>query len=229
MPKQPAPPAKSGKTRIVIVDDHPLLRTGLAARLRDEPDLAVCGQAGDLAEAMAVIDRERPDLVLVDISLPGRDGLELLKDIRARHPPMLTLVLSMHDESLYAERALRAGARGYVMKGAAPETLVQAIRDVVAGELVVGKEIVKRVLQRVGQTGTGGIAGSPVDRLTDRELEVFRLIGEGHNRNRIANELHLSVKTVEAHRANIRQKLGAENAAEVMQRAVRFVQCEAGR
>jgi DNA-binding NarL/FixJ family response regulator len=214
--------AKAARARIFLVDDHPLLREGLAQRLSLEEDLVVCGQAGDGVQAVEAINRDLPDLMIVDISLAGRDGIDLIKEVKGRFPRLPILVFSMHDESLYAERALHAGAKGYVMKSASPENLMRAIRQVLAGEIVVGDGLVARLLHRMAETPAADSA-SVLKLLTDRELEIFRRIGEGHPRNRIASDLHLSVKTVEAHRANIRQKLGLQNAAELMQHAIRFV------
>ena len=200
---KPAPPAN--KIRIFLVDDHPLLRQGIAGRIGEEPDLAMCGQAGSAAEALPAIASAKPDIVIVDISLPGRDGIELIKDIKARHRAMLVLVLSMHDESLYAERALRAGAAGYLMKSAASETLIQAIRKTIAGEIVVGQYLVNRLLRRATTT-LREASNSPLQCLTNRELEIFHLLGRGRTRREMARQLHLSVKTIETHQANMRHK-----------------------
>jgi DNA-binding NarL/FixJ family response regulator len=218
--------AKMPSISIVLVDDHPLLREGLAQLLATERDLALCGQAGEGAEAIETIGATSPDLVIVDISLPGRDGIDLIREIKARFPNLPILVFSMHDELLYAERALQAGAKGYVMKSRSPEYLLLAIRRVLAGEIVVGTELVARLLHRVAQAKPNGSL-SILDLLTNRELEIFRRIGAGHQRGRMASELNLSVKTIEAHRANIRQKLGLRNAADLMQHAIHFVQREA--
>lgn len=218
--------ARGTKARILLVDDHPLLREGLARRLALEEDLVICGQAGDGAEAIESAQRMRPNLMIVDISLPGRDGIDLLKEIKARYPSLPVLVFSMHDETLYAERALHAGARGYIMKSEPPERLIHGIRRVLAGDIALSPEMVSRLLHRAAGMSASK-ASTAVELLTDRELEIFRLIGEGHQRRKIAEELHLSVKTVEAHRANIRQKLGLQNAAELLQHAIQFVQREA--
>ena len=219
MPTKSVPHTKS---KILIVDDHPLVREGLARRIAREPDLAVCGEAGTADEALALLVRTRPDLAVIDISLPGRDGIDLTKEISARYRAVRILVLSFHDESLYGDRALRAGARGYVMKQEPPDHLIRAIRQVLAGEIVVSKHTVERVLQRVAGVHDG-VWNSPIELLSNRELEIFRLIGEGHTRCQIAAELHISVKTVETHRSNIRQKLGLRNATEIIQHAVQFI------
>ena len=209
------------KTRVFLVDDHPYLREGIAQRLNRELDLTVCGQAGTAGEALAGIGATKPDLVLVDITLPGRDGLELIKDIKALHAHCLLLVLSMHDESLYAERVLRAGASGYVTKQEPPENLINAIRHVLAGEVVVGRDVMACMLNRLSGR-PGGKTGSSIEQLSDRELEIFRLIGTGMQRKEIASSLNISVKTIETHRAHIREKLGLRTAAEVYQHAVMF-------
>jgi DNA-binding NarL/FixJ family response regulator len=211
------------RARILLVDDHPLMREGVAQRINHEPDLLVCGQAGNAHEAIAAIEKLHPQLAVVDISLPGRDGIDLIKDIRARFPRLIIIVLSLHDESLYAERALRAGARGYIMKSEPPENLINAIRHALAGEISVGSGTVNRLLQRLG-----GVAHSkwelPLETLSDRELEIFRLIGAGYQRSHIAAELNLSVKTIESHRANIRKKLGLFNATQLLQQAIQYNQ-----
>ncbi len=219
--------AQARKIRVFLVDDHPVMRRGVADCIDEQPDLAVCGQAGSAAEAVPAIAGARPDVVVTDLSLPGRDGLELIKDLKARDREVRVLVLSMHDESLYAERVLRAGAYGYVMKSAPPEELLEAIRRVSSGDIVVGPQVIKRVLARSMWGETGGQPASSVQGLSDRELEVFRLLGQGLERREIAARLQLSVKTVEAHRVNIRQKLGVSTAAELRQRAMEFLREEA--
>ena len=183
----------------------------------------ICGQAGSTAEALRMTDELQPDLLVVDIGLPGRDGLELIKDIRAHNDNCMILVFSMFDEELYAERALRAGAQGYLMKHESPVKLIEAIRSILRGEMVTGKGIVQRALRRTaaGRTAT---TSSPLSLLTDRELEIFRLIGAGKGRNEIAKQLGVSVKTFEVHRANIREKLGLKNAAELLLHAAQFLQ-----
>ena len=221
---KPAP--SSTKTRVFLVDDHPLLRQGIAESISDEPDLLVCGQAGSAEEALPAITRAKPDVVIVDISLPGRDGIELIKDLKARLHTLLVVVLSMHDESLYAERALRAGAVGYVMKSASSETLMRAIRRVIAGEIVVGQHLVQRMLAR-NVTGARKASASPQDSLTNRELEVLRLLGRGKLRRDIAQQLHLSVKTIESHQSNMREKLGLSTIIQLRKLAAEFLCTEA--
>lgn len=212
--------------RVFHVDDHPLLRRGIADCIRNEPDMTVCGEAGSASEALPAIARETPDLVIVDISLPGRDGIELIKDIKARHHTMLILVYSMHDESLYAERVLRAGASGYVMKSAPTEMLIQAIRAVQRGELVIGAQVVDRMLARLAKRGSKP-AMTLLECLTNRELEIFRLLGRGRLRREIAQQLHLGVKTIETHQANMCQKLDVKTTVQLRQLATEFYQAEA--
>jgi DNA-binding NarL/FixJ family response regulator len=210
-----------GKTRIVLVDDHPVVRQGLARLINDEPDLCVCAEADSAAAALDVVDLQKPDLVLVDISMGGTDGIELIKDLRVRVPGLPALVLSMHDESLYAERVLRAGAKGYVMKQEAPEKVMTAIRRVLAGEVYVSEKIAGRLLKAM--SGTKGPASeSPLDRLSDRELQVFRLIGSGLSVREIADKLFLSVKTIETHREHIKEKLNLKSSSELLRYAVQY-------
>ena len=212
--------------KILIVDDHPCARLGIAHYLSHVPDLTVCGQAGSAVDALAAINTLRPDLVLVDLTMPGRDGLELIKQAKAITPDCLMLVLSVHDESLYAERALRAGACGYVMKDEPSECLVDAIHRALAGETILGRRAVARVLRRLAD-GQSSLRTTPVELLSDRELEIFQLIGAGHPPGQIAAGLNVSVKTVESHRTHIRRKLGIKNAAELYQHAAQFVQDDA--
>lgn len=207
------------KRRIFVVDDHPIVRQGLVQLLDSEGDLEVCGQGEDAIEGLASIRLARPDLVLLDVSIKDGDGLELLKEIKAFDPQVLVLMLSMHDESLYAERALRAGASGYVMKQESPEVLIAAIRKVLNGQVSVSEKMNSTLLQRmVGGKKLGG--GLPMDRLTDRELEIFRLIGSGMSVKTIADKLCLSVKTVEAHREHIKEKLNIKSSAELLRFAI---------
>ncbi len=213
------------KKRILIVDDHPLVRKGLALTLEAEPDLEVCGQAASAEEALGMLDEVRPDLVIVDISLPGMSGLELIKHLHVWNPELPVLIISRHDEALYAERAIRAGARGYVMKVEAVDVIVRAVRRVLAGGLYVSEEVSERLL--MSMAGHRRSAGqSPLELLSDRELEVFELTGRGLSTREIAERLHLSVKTVESYRARIKAKLGLRNAAELMQHAVQWVENE---
>ena len=219
-PSAPASPGPFPRKRVFIVDDHPVVRRGLVQMIDNEPDLAVCGQGEDAYASIRAIRDARPDVALVDVSLNGGDGIELVKELKSQGLDVPVLVLSMHDEMLYAERALRAGARGYIMKQAAPETLLGAIRQVLAGEVYVSPRMGGTLLQRmVG--GRAGEAVSPMERLTDRELEVFRMIGAGQTVKEIAGKLCLSAKTVEAHREHIKEKLNLRTSAELLRFAIR--------
>lgn len=210
--------------KILLVDDHPLMRKGLALTLESEPDLDVVGQAASAEDAMDEVEKLKPDLVIVDVSLPGMSGLEFIKHLHAVEPDLLTLVVSRHDESLYAERAIRAGARGYVMKLEADEVIVTAVRHVFSGGIYVSDEIKERLLLSMM---SGKEAGeTPLETLSDRELEVFELTGQGLGTREIAERLHLSVKTVESYRARIKSKLNLNTAAEFMQHAVQWVESE---
>jgi DNA-binding NarL/FixJ family response regulator len=214
------------RSTIFIVDDHPIVRQGLALLINREPDLTVCGDAEEASSALRLIEELKPDLIVVDISLNGPDGLDLLKTIRAREPNLPILILSMLDESLYAERSLRAGANGYIMKQEATDRVLVAIRRILGGEIYVSDRMADRMLHRfVG--GTQQVEQrSPISDLSDRELEVFRLIGEGHGTRQIAQELHISVKTVESYQAHIKDKLSLKNARELMQRAIQWTVAE---
>ncbi len=211
--------------RILVVDDHPMMRQGLSQLICSEPDLAVCGEAGTAGQALDAVGRHKPDLALVDISLPDRNGLELIKDIHTLFPSLPVLVVSMHDESLYAERVLRAGGRGYVMKQTGGKVLMQAIRQVLAGQIYVSEKMSARILE-IFSGGSRGGGASPVGRLTDREFEVFQLLGQGKGTREIAEHLHLSVKTVEVHRANMKSKLGITSATDLIRYAVRWAESE---
>jgi DNA-binding NarL/FixJ family response regulator len=209
------------KKRILVVDDHPIVRQGLALLINREPDLVVCGEAEEATGALHVLASARPDVLIVDISLNGPDGLDLLKSIRLTHPTLPVLILSMHDESIYAERALRAGANGYIMKQEATERVLVAVRRILNGEIYVSDGIASRMLKHY-VTGSGTLRNSSIADLSDRELEVFRLIGEGHGTRQIADELHLSVKTVESYQAHIKEKLLLRSSRELMQRAIQW-------
>ncbi len=209
------------KTRIFIVDDHPIVREGLSLMMNREPDMMVCGEAEEATRALQAISTCKPDFLIVDISLSGPDGLDLLKSIRARYPSMPVLILSMHDESIYAERALRAGANGYIMKQEATERVLVAVRQILTKKVYVSDRIANRMLQQYIR-GSVSERKSPIADLSDRELEVFRLIGEGHGTRTIADELHLSVKTVESYQAHIKEKLSLKNGRELVQRAIQW-------
>jgi DNA-binding NarL/FixJ family response regulator len=211
------------KHRLLLVDDHPVTREGLAGLLNQYSDFEVCGQASTAPEGLAAAARLKPDLVLVDISLGGTSGLELVKDLAIRHPTLPSLVLSTFDEQLYAERALRAGARGYVMKHEPTQQVIAAIRLVLRGGRYLSEQMGSRLFDKLsGRPAAPRV--SEVDQLSDRELEVFELIGEGCTTAQIAAGLHLSVSTVETHRAHIKEKLKLENATELVRRAVEWVQ-----
>ena len=208
--------------RIVIVDDHPLFRKGLEELIQSDDSFAVCGEAGNAAEAMEVIRKLNPELVIVDLSLPGANGIELIKNIRAEFSKLPILVLSMHDESLYAVRALRAGADGYVMKHEAMANVIQAIREVFDGRPYLSPAMAAQVITKFAHRQAEGEVDA-VERLSDRELEILELIGKGHEVRQIAKLLHLSPKTVETHRAHIKEKLNLANARQVGRFAVQWV------
>jgi DNA-binding NarL/FixJ family response regulator len=216
---------KSAKVRktILIVDDHPMMREGLAQLIDHEPDLCVGGQADNAGQALDAIRATPPDLAVVDISLPDRNGLELIKDLHTLHPGLPILVLSMHDESLYAERVLRAGGRGYIMKQEGGKKLMQAIRQVLGGQIYVSEKMSARILELFSGRRPG-TTDSVMERLSDREFEVFQLVGQGSGTRQIAQRLHLSVKTVEVHRANIKKKLELKTGADVVRFAIRWTE-----
>jgi DNA-binding NarL/FixJ family response regulator len=215
---------RSARKKIFIVDDHPMMREGLAQLIAQESDLMVCGEADDAAEAISKIEKLRPDLALVDITLRSTNGLELIKDLRIRSPDLSVLVISMHDESLYAERVLRAGGRGYIMKQEGGKKLMEAIRHVLSGKTYVSEKISANILDMFSGRPVEGV--SPVERLTDREFEVFQLIGQGLSTKEIADKLHVSAKTVEVHRVNIKAKLKVGTAHELIRFAVRWVESQ---
>jgi DNA-binding NarL/FixJ family response regulator len=207
---------------IIVVDDHPLFRKGVVQMLSNETDLEVRAEAESSPAALEMIRRTPVDLAIVDIGLHGSaNGIELTKSIKAENPDLPVLVLSMHDETLYADRALRAGARGYLMKREALDSVITAVRTVLSGEIYVSPSMQKRLIAQ--HVGAGGESKSPIEKLTDRELEVLQLIGEGNEVRGIAEKLHLSAKTVEAHRAHIKEKLNLTNAREVARFAVQWV------
>src|SRR5262249_41187422 len=207
-------PKSKEASRIFIVDDHPVFRDGLSGVIRQSCGLTICGEADNAQAGLAAIERLKPDLVLADLSLPGRGGLELIKDIRAVRPETTVLVISMHDEALYAERVLRAGGQGYIMKQEGPEKMLEASRMVLSGQIYLSGKMSSRIL--------GVLAGrrpetpSAISQLTDRQLEILQLTGEGRDSHAIAKMLHLSFKTVDAHRAQIRERLGLKNYTELI-------------
>jgi DNA-binding NarL/FixJ family response regulator len=209
------------KKKVCVVDDHPIVRQGLSLLINQEADLAVCGEAEEMHSALQAIAAANPDILIVDISLNGPDGLELLKNARIASPRLPVLILSMHDESIYAERALRAGANGYIMKQEATEKVLVALRRILSGEIYVSDRVANSMLQHYVH-GSHPAERSSVSELTDRELEVFRLIGEGHGTRQIAEALHLSVKTVESYQAHIKEKLSLRSGRELVQHAVQW-------
>jgi DNA-binding NarL/FixJ family response regulator len=215
---------KPAAKQIFIVDDHPVFREGLVGLVKREADLTVCGEADNAAQALAGIGTSKPDLVLADIGLPGKNGLELVKDIRAIHPELAVLVISMHDETLYAERVLRAGGRGYIMKQEGPEKILQAIRQVLSGQISLSGKISARILDSLSDRRAK--TDSPIARLTDREFEILQLIGQGKDSHDIAELLHLSVKTVDAHRGHIKEKLELKSGTELIVFAARWVETQ---
>jgi len=217
----------SQKRKILLVDDHPFMRAGLAQLIERQADLAVCGEAGNPAEALRELARALPDLILTDITMPGRSGLEFIKDLRAQYSKLVILVVSMHDEAIYAERAQRAGARGYIMKEAGGENLLGAIRQVLRGETYVSPRMAAKVLDDLSARRPRG-SSSPIEKLTDREFEIFRLIGQGKSTRDIAGQLHLSPKTVDVHRSHIKEKLDLTDATALVRHAVRWVETPGG-
>lgn len=208
-----------GKNRVLIIDDHVMVREGVAEIIKHEPDLEVCGTASTANDGIDAVDKFKPDLVIVDITLPGKNGIEFIKDVRAMQPDLRILVMSMHDESLYADRVLRAGGRGYIRKQEGGDKLIDAMRRVLRGEIVVSEKMTGRLLEKFSGRTT---MDSPLEGLSDRELEVFQFIGQGKTMKQIADELHLSPKTVEVHRARIREKLKVTSAAELISYAARW-------
>ena len=222
--KSTAAPAKN--KRIVVVDDHPLFRKGLEQLINSANDtFEICGEAGDAAEGMSRIRELKPDLVIVDLSLPGANGIELIKNIRAEFEKLPVLILSMHDESLYALRALRAGAQGYVMKQEALENVIGAIREVLAGRPYLSSQMSAKLITNFA---SGSNETNPTDKLSDRELEILELIGKGRDVHEISDALHISRKTVETHRAHIKEKLNLKNAREVNRFAVQWIEGQTG-
>lgn len=211
------------KTTVLLVDDHPMLCRGIADFINSEPDLEVAGQAGTMQEAMAQAAKLKPGLVIVDVSLDGNNGIELMKNMSSRWSNMPILAYSMHDEAIYAERALRAGAKGYVMKQAAPEMLLMAIRQILKGKIYLSDQISDRLLGKlVGAGASDAAMTSPVEKLSDRELEVLELLGKGMSTAQIADKLCLSVKTIETYREHLKQKLGLANGQELLRYAIEW-------
>ena len=224
-PKQPRSESQTGKARILLVDDHAVVRFGIAQLINRQNDMEVCGEEEDASRALTAITTVKPDLVIADISLKDSSGLELMRNIKAQYPGLPVLVVSVHDESVYAEIAFRAGALGYLMKQEALEKILTAIRRVLSGAIYVSDTLAAKMLQQQvrGQTQ---VSESPVKSLSDRELEVFQMIGQWKKTREIADELHLSVKTIEYYREQIKRKLNLKNSAELTQHATAWVQRE---
>jgi DNA-binding NarL/FixJ family response regulator len=210
---------------VLLVDDHPFMRAGLAQLIDRQPDLTVCCEAGNPAEALQALAKGKPDLVLTDLTMPGRSGLEFVKDLLATESSLAILVVSMHDEIVYAERAIRAGARGYIMKEAGGEALLAAIRQVLGGEVYVSPRMSARIMEGLATRRPRG-SSSPIEKLSDREFEVFQLIGQGKSTRDIAEQLHLSPKTVDVHRSHIKEKLELKDATSLIRHAVRWVETQ---
>jgi DNA-binding NarL/FixJ family response regulator len=209
------------KIKVLLVDDHPLVREGLVNLISQQADLQICGEAGNEPQALELVRTVQPDVAIVDISLETGSGIELIKSIKAMFPAVTVLVLSMHDESLYAERALRAGARGYIMKREAAKKVIEAIRCVLAGQLYVSDKVAALMAEKFVE-GRPAATASPIEQLSNRELEVFHLLGLGHNTRQIADHLHVGFKTVQAYCARIKEKLKLANATELLREAIRW-------
>lgn len=222
MKAHPAPKktaAAPPRSRVLLLDDHPIVRHGLTMLINREPDMEVCADIGDGRQLLESVRTHRPNIVLLDISLEDMDGLDLLRDLKISHPKLPAMVLSMHDETLYAERALRAGARGYLMKQQAIEQIAKAIRKILAGEIHISDQMAKRMLRRVADGNKAGFA-TVADVLSDRERQILEWIGRGFSTREIAEQLHRSIKTIEAHRERIKAKLGLKTAAELVRYAL---------
>lgn len=215
-------PQTPASKRLLVVDDHPVFRHGICQLLSQFGDVTVCAEASNALLALEAMRLHKPEVALLDVSMPGANGIELIKHMLAEQPSLIILVISMHDESLYALRALRAGARGYVMKQQAMENLLEALRKVISGGIYVSPQLTEKLIFKAVQ-GSEGDLGSPVDKLSDRELEVLQLFGRDKTTREIADVLHLSVKTVETHRMHIKEKLGFKDADEMMRFAIEWV------
>ena len=224
-PKKRRAKTEESKTKIVVVDDHAIVRRGLSELINGEEDLVVCGQAEDAHQAMEAIKTSNPDMVIVDIFLKETSGMELIKDIKAQYPQLPILALSMHDEAVYAERVLRAGADGYIMKAEATENIVTAIRKVLSGQIYLSDRMAPKMVRKLVGVAPN-LGTSPIDCLSDRELEVFSLIGQGYSTRQIAERLYLSIKTIETYRAHIKEKLNLADAAELLQYAIRWAKSQ---
>ncbi len=215
--------SNENKKKVLVVDDHPIIREGLADLINKEEDVVVCGCAENIPQAMKAIKELKPDIITVDISLEDASGLELIKEIKTQHPGLPILALSMHHESVYAGRAIRAGAKGYITKKQATKKVIEAIRTVLEGRLYLSEEMKDKLLYNIVGDKELGTGGSPVDRLTDRELEVFSLLGQGRRTRQIAEQLYLSVKTIETYRSRIKEKLNLSSGSELLRHAFQWV------
>lgn len=224
-PKSASAAQTDSRRRVLLVDDHPFMRAGLGQLIDRQPDMRVGGEAGSPAEALQLLAKLDPDLVLTDLTMPGRGGLEFIRDLRAARPSLAILVVSMHDEAVFAERVLRAGARGYIMKEAGGEKLLAAVRRVLAGEVYLSAAMSSRILENVAARRPRG-SSSPIEKLTDREFEIFQMIGRGQSTRDIAAELHLSPKTVDVHRSHLKEKLGLSDSTALIRHAVRWVETQ---
>lgn len=226
--KKPDPAAPAPPSRILLVDDHPIVRLGLTRLIDREPDLVVCGEAKDIRGAIEGLATMKPDLVVVDITLEDGSGIQLIKDIKARQRDLPVLVLSMHDELLFAERVLKAGGSGYVMKQESPEVLLAAVRQVLSGDVCFSASVASRLLRGLAQGRSPSVIG-PIQSLSDREFEVYELFGKGKSTREVAKMLHLSVKTIETHRERVKAKLGLKTAVELIRHSAEWVREEGAR
>lgn len=217
--------SSDGTKKILLVDDHPIIRQGISQVIQEEPDLIVCGEAGDGDTAIMLAERDRPDVIVVDITLKEGNGIELIRKLLSQWPKMPILVLSMYNESFYAERAFRAGAKGYVTKGEPCQQVVQGIREVLRGEIFISERLAAKMVDKLVGGRRDGERRS-IDRLSEREFQVFEMIGQGMHTRDIAGKLKLSVKTVDAHRENIKGKLKLRNATELLKTAIQWTQFE---
>ncbi len=227
IPTLPPAAIPSAKQKIFLADDHPITRQGIAVLINREPDLEVCGEAASAALALDLIQKLKPNLAIIDISLKTSSGLELIKNLKALQPQLSILVMSMHDETLYAERALRAGAMGYVMKQDASEKVLSAVRTVLKGDFFISDKIKTRMLQQTVGHRRPDVTASPVETLSDREMEVFQLIGNGYSTREIATQLNLSVKTIDSYREHLKLKLHLGSGADLVRYAIQWVKSEA--
>ncbi len=220
-------PSMVGRKKIFLVDDHPMMRAGLAQLINRQTDMFVIAEAGQPSEVFTLLPQTKPDLILTDLTMPGRSGLEFIKDLLALQPELNILVISMHDEAVYAERCLRAGARGYIMKESGSENLLIALRRVMAGQTYVSANVSETILGNLSSRKPRG-SDSPIQALSDREFEVFQLIGQGKSTRDIADQLHLSPKTVDVHRSHIREKLNLKDVTSLVRYAVRWLETPNG-